>query len=352
MRGRHDADRGRSPARPTSRGRVVDVAVEQPGPGRGHEQRRRPGGGAELGRAAAGSGAARRRVVGCSGQLPGLAELAVAHHQPSGGEVDVAAVERDRLAHPDPGHRQQPDQGRVGGPPQRGAQRAGGRDQRGDLGVGIQVGGGPAAAAAAAAPPAGTSCAGSGRAGRWRTRGPPRAGSAHQFEPPPAGSRAQSSACRGGDRRRRRRCSRWRGTGRAASPGGPAGSPARGAARGSRPAPRAAGRSRRATVARPARAGPAPRSASLVDLGVDRRGQRRAVPQHLPDLGQRAAGAQHRGGRGVPQPVRVDRPSPARCPAANTTMRDPAGGQRPMRARGRGRTRCGPARRPGRPPRR
>jgi hypothetical protein len=73
------------------------------------------------------------------GQFPGLAELAAAHDQPPGGEVDVALVERDRFPDPDPGHRQQPDQRGECGLSQWDAQRAGGRDQRRDVGGGIQV---------------------------------------------------------------------------------------------------------------------------------------------------------------------------------------------------------------------
>ncbi|HEX2297559.1 MAG TPA: hypothetical protein VHH34_03400, partial [Pseudonocardiaceae bacterium] len=73
------------------------------------------------------------------GQLAGLAELAVAHHQPLRMEIDVGAVQRDRFAHPDPSHRQQADQCGERGPPQRGAQRFGGGDERSDLGIGIQI---------------------------------------------------------------------------------------------------------------------------------------------------------------------------------------------------------------------
>ena len=52
---------------------------------------------------------------------------------------DVATVEVARLPDPHPGHREQPDQGGVGGPSQRGPQRRGGRDYGGDVGFGIQV---------------------------------------------------------------------------------------------------------------------------------------------------------------------------------------------------------------------
>jgi hypothetical protein len=51
-------------------------------------------------------------------QLPGLAELAVAHHDQCAAQVDVAAVERDRFTDAHPGGGQQPDQGGVGGRPQ------------------------------------------------------------------------------------------------------------------------------------------------------------------------------------------------------------------------------------------
>ena len=89
--------------------REVDVAVDQPGPGRRGEHR-----GGRLGRdgpVAAGE-IARSAVivVWVKRELARLAELGVAHDQQSVGEVDVGAVEADRLTDPHPGDRQQPDQ--------------------------------------------------------------------------------------------------------------------------------------------------------------------------------------------------------------------------------------------------
>ena len=101
--------------------------------------RRSPG---QFGRGAVGSCAARRRSWG-AGPVPGSCRTCRGAPPAARRRVDVVAVEGDRLAHPDPGHRQQPNQRGERRPPQRAAQRAGGRDQRGDVGVGIQVGLGP-----------------------------------------------------------------------------------------------------------------------------------------------------------------------------------------------------------------
>jgi len=75
----------------------------------------------------------------------GLAELAVAHgQQPVVVGVEVVAVEPDRLADAHPGDGQQADQGLVGRRPKRAGQGAGGIDERGDVGLGVQVRGLPA----------------------------------------------------------------------------------------------------------------------------------------------------------------------------------------------------------------
>jgi hypothetical protein len=72
-------------------------------------------------------------------QLPGLAELAVAHHDQSAAQVDVAAVERDHLTDPHPGGGQQPDQRGIGRRPQPWSQIVGSGHHRGDVGIGIQI---------------------------------------------------------------------------------------------------------------------------------------------------------------------------------------------------------------------
>ena len=132
--------------------------------------------------------------AGMQRQLPGLAELAVPHQRAARWQVDVAAVERDRLPDPDAGHRQQPDQRGERGPPQRGAQatawpRSARRCRRRNTSTGWRA----AAAAATALRPA-PRAPGRGRAGRWRSRAPPRAGRPTSSSSPLAGSRAQSSA--------------------------------------------------------------------------------------------------------------------------------------------------------------
>ncbi len=116
----------------------MDVAVDQPSAGQRHEPRRGPG---RRGEPVTGSLVVterpdRRRV---QGQLAGLAELSVLHRQPSRGEVDIITVQRDRLTDPQASDREQPDQGREGGLPQRIAQQARGGDQRRHLRLGVQV---------------------------------------------------------------------------------------------------------------------------------------------------------------------------------------------------------------------
>jgi len=85
--------------------------------------------------------------IGCGGvqrQQPGLAELGLAHGQHAADEVEVTAVEADRLTDPHPGHREQADQRLVGGHAQRKPQAGGGRDQRRDVSAGVKVRSGPA----------------------------------------------------------------------------------------------------------------------------------------------------------------------------------------------------------------
>jgi hypothetical protein len=89
--------------------REVDVAVDQPGAGGRGEHRsgrlRRDGpvAASEIGPQSRDRGWVKR-------DLARLAELAVAHHQQSVGEVDVVAVQADRLTDSHPGDREQPDQ--------------------------------------------------------------------------------------------------------------------------------------------------------------------------------------------------------------------------------------------------
>ena len=125
-RGRHDAERGREPGQADQPVEgVVDVAVEQPGPAVDTSSAGVPVWG-RAGHAAAGS-AQRATVVWVQRQLRGSCRTCRRGPAASPAvEVDVAAVERDRLTDPHPGHRQQPDQGGERGPPQRRAQRAGG----------------------------------------------------------------------------------------------------------------------------------------------------------------------------------------------------------------------------------
>ena len=56
------------------------------------------------------------------------------------------------------------------------------------------------------------------------------------------------------------------------------------------------------------------------------------MPQHLPDLGQRSATAQHLGGRSVPQPVRVDRRQSRAARGAGHQLGDRKPGQRSVRS--------------------
>ena len=118
--------------------RVVNVAVEQPGARGGHQERGGVGLGSvpfpELRYAASGD---RRRV---QGKFPGLVGLAVSHQHSPGGEVEVAAVQREGLTDPHAGHCEQSDQRDERGPAQWAAQPIGGSDQRDDLIVGVQIG--------------------------------------------------------------------------------------------------------------------------------------------------------------------------------------------------------------------
>jgi hypothetical protein len=78
-------------------------------------------------------------------QLSGLVELSMAHHQLSRVQVDVTAIQGNGFANPDAGHGQEADQRRECEPSHRRAQRVRGRDQRRDVGIGVQVRAGPAA---------------------------------------------------------------------------------------------------------------------------------------------------------------------------------------------------------------
>ena len=66
-------------------------------------------------------------------------------------------------------------------------------------------------------------------------------------------------------------------------------------------------------------------------VGVCRRGRGPPVPQHLADLGQRAALGEHGGGGAVPQPVRVDRAQPGPPGSGGHRLGDPARCQALMR---------------------
>ena len=68
-----------------------------------------------------------------------------------------------------------------------------------------------------------------------------------------------------------------------------------------------------------------------INLGIDRRGQRRAVPKDLPDLGERDARPQRRGRGGVAQPVGVHLAQAGALRGIEHDHRHSAGGQRPMR---------------------
>lgn len=70
-------------------------------------------------------------------QKPLFAELALSHAQHAGGGVEIGTVERQRLADPQAGHRDQPEQCRAGQPTQAidGRQHRGRRDDRCDLGI-------------------------------------------------------------------------------------------------------------------------------------------------------------------------------------------------------------------------
>jgi hypothetical protein len=86
-----------------------------------------------------------QRVDGAGVQqhLSGFAELRIADRQQPVGRVVVLAVQADRLPDPQSGARQQSDQRLERRRAQPRAQRAGGRHQRGDLLVSVDVWGGP-----------------------------------------------------------------------------------------------------------------------------------------------------------------------------------------------------------------
>lgn len=69
----------------------------------------------------------------------------------------------------------------------------------------------------------------------------------------------------------------------------------------------------------------------MVDLGVDRGVERGSVPQHLSNLGQRAARPQHRRGCAVPQLVSVDVAQPSSLSGSVDDVSDTTGGQPAMR---------------------
>ena len=331
--------------------RVVDVAVEQPGPGRGDEERRRAGG---RGEPVAEPLVAPQRVDGggVQGQLAGLVELAVADQQPPGGRgrcrrgrarsprptripvtasspISVANVARRSGVRSDAAAAisaaMSASEYKYGAGPLRPLRQQvrGGHLVRRVQGV--QVGGEPADHREPVGPPV-------------------RAAAGGQPRPVQRGF--------DGDDVLRRWRSRWSRNWLRASPAGPAGSPARGAARGSRPAPRAAARSRRAAVlvdrpgpgqhgqARPGR--PWRRSRWSTATGA-------AAPGRPRPAGCRPAASRSRrcaaaGGRGLAQPGALRRQS--------KTTSSPRRWSTPDAAHGRGRTRCGPAAVAGRPRRR
>ena len=120
----------------------VDVAVEQPGAGRGDEHRRVTGTGVQP-VAQPQVAAERGGGGGMQRHQPGFAELGAADGQHAGAGVEVGAVQADRLTDPHAGDREQADQGLIGRRPQWGPQADGRGDQRSDLARGIQVGRGP-----------------------------------------------------------------------------------------------------------------------------------------------------------------------------------------------------------------
>ena len=85
-------------------------------------------------------GRERLHRAGVQGDLSGLAELGLPDPQHTPGEIDVVAVEPESLPDAKAADRQEPDRGLQGGRPQRGAELAGGGHERGDFGVGVQVG--------------------------------------------------------------------------------------------------------------------------------------------------------------------------------------------------------------------
>jgi len=95
----------------------------------------------------AGVGGERLDGGGMQWDFAGLAELAAADHEDAVVQVDVVAVQSQRFADAKAGHRQQSQQGFEGGRPKRRPQRAGCGHQRGNVGLGVEVGRGPVASA-------------------------------------------------------------------------------------------------------------------------------------------------------------------------------------------------------------
>jgi hypothetical protein len=122
--------------------RALNGDVDQPGARRRHEEARRLRPWTAL-VAQACVGAESVEGAGQQRQLTALVELGVPYDQHPLGPVDVVPVEADQLTDARPGYCQQPDQRLVGGGPQSRGERTGGSHQRGDLSLGVQVGGGP-----------------------------------------------------------------------------------------------------------------------------------------------------------------------------------------------------------------
>jgi len=116
----------------------VDVAVDQPTAGR-RDQQRVADVRVLVRLAQAQIAAQRRHGRGVQRQLARFAELALAHGQQRVPQVEVRALQPDRLADAHPGHRQQPDQRAIGRLAQAAAQRGGGGHQRRDLPAGVQI---------------------------------------------------------------------------------------------------------------------------------------------------------------------------------------------------------------------
>src|SRR6266536_1229431 len=153
-RRRADADGGRDLPE-----RLAYAAAVEGRAGAGEEEGARAGPGAQ---AVAYGGVAAQRV--CGGRVqrhqPGAVELRLTDRDDARPEVDVLALERNRLAdsHADGG--EQPEQRLVGRRPQRRAERSGALQQPADVAVRPQVGGGRRRRAGNT-PGGGTSAAGS-----------------------------------------------------------------------------------------------------------------------------------------------------------------------------------------------